>query len=160
MVSGQRILRIIDVRHLRSVQSSLVSPSVSCSLKIHFLAWFGLKIASENYPHSQRPQDSPYNLNKLGMFESIHKCLRVHPLQRSVRGIFLEKVLRKAWELPKSSRKSPSGDKVKWDTHLPVRWVKHISKIQGRAYCGGDSEIRWIDWLFLKSYFFFSLALF
>lgn len=78
MVSGQRILRIIDGQRLCSVQPSLVTRSVSCYLKIHFSVWFGLNIAFENYSHSQGSQDSPYNLNKSGMFESINKCTCVH----------------------------------------------------------------------------------
>ena len=84
IVSGQRILRIIDLQHLCSVQTSLVIRSVSCYLKINFSVWFSLNVASENYTHSQRPQGSQYNLNKLGMFESINNCICLHPLQHHV----------------------------------------------------------------------------
>ena len=146
IVSGQRILRIIDLQHLCSVQTSLVIRSVSCYLKINFSVWFSLNVASENYTHSQRPQGSQYNLNKLGLFESINNCICLHPLQHHVHRKCSGESLRKAWEFVQSNRKN-----------LGTRWGGHSAtceknqthpRMQVREHLWEDFGVQWGSCLF------------
>lgn len=106
------------------MQPSLVIRSVSCYLKINFSVWFSLKVASENYTHSQRPQGRRYNLNKLGMFESINKCICLHPLQHHVHGRYSGESSKKGLRISPKQQENSFQGQGEVGTQLPVRGVK------------------------------------